>query len=182
MSAPAHWGGPTGGRTTLPECGDLGVRCGVMSTGENAYGWTTDQVAAGYFIAQAAVGVSFWFAMAWSTTFRSWIELVPGHRPVTDAFLSADLFVGVLGSLAAAWAITHDRPWAGAAAAFTLGGILYPTFYLISFVAATGRGGAPLAIMIPPSLLTSVATYLAITRRGSNHRATATKQPASRHD
>lgn len=150
-----------------------------MSTGEKVYGWTTDQVVNGYFIAQAAVGVSFWFAMAWSTTFRSWIELVPGHRPVTDAFLSADLFVGVLGSLAAAWAITHDRSWAGAAAAFTLGGILYPTFYLISFVAATGRGWAPLAIMIAPSLLTSVATYLAITRHRIPHGTDTTRQSAT---
>ena len=93
--------------------------------------------------------------MAASDTFRSWIELVPGEEPVTDAFLTADLFIGVVGSLLAAWAIDRGRRIALPAAAFTLGGIWYPTIYLMSYVASTGRGGTALAIMIAPSLLTA---------------------------
>ena len=122
---------------------------------------TQQRLVSGYFTAQGIVGIAFWIAMG-SPTFRSWIELVPSHRPVTDAFVAADFLVGVLGSFATAWAVERQHRLAGPAAAFTLGGILYPTLYLVNFVAATGRGTVPLAIMIVPSVLTSWATYLTI--------------------
>ena len=43
--------------------------------------------------------------------------------------------------------------------AFTTGGIVYPTLFLVCWVALAGTGEATLAIMLPPSVLSSWVTW-----------------------
>lgn len=121
---------------------------------------TTDRVYAGYFVAQAVVGVVLWIAAALSSTVRSWLELIPERHDVTQAFLFPDMGVIVVGSALSAWAILTRARSAPVWAAFTAGGVLYPTIYLFGFVASTGGGAAAaLAIMVPPSTLTCWVAY-----------------------
>ena len=98
-----------------------------------------------------------------SPTVRSWFELTPDRRAVTDGFFVADMVI-VGASIASAWAIRARRPWAVVAVAFTTGLILYPTAYLVAWVATTdGPGVAGLWIMIPPALINPwVLTSLAV--------------------
>lgn len=121
--------------------------------------WTPDRVYAGYFVAQAAVGVALWVALATSPRVADWIDLLPSHPSVTDSFFLADLFVGVLGSALSAVALGRGARWAFPVVAFTAGGMVYPTIYLMNYLALTGVGRNVLAIMIPPSTLTCWITF-----------------------
>ncbi len=120
---------------------------------ERLYAW--------YFLAQAAVGMGLWVAFAGSSTARGWFDLVPSHRAVTQAFFLADLLVGVLGSILSAWALETRASWTLPIVAFTAGGMVYPTLYLVAWVALTGTaaGRTCLTIMIPPSTITCWITY-----------------------
>ena len=114
-------------------------------------------VAAGYFGLQAVCGIVLWVLIAVSPTVRSGFDLVEGRRVVTDAYFFADL-VAVGGSALAAWAAWRDRPWAVVAAAVTLGAVVYPTVYLIAWVAIDGTAAAALGVMVPVTVLTAWAT------------------------
>jgi hypothetical protein len=120
---------------------------------ERLYAW--------YFGVQAVVGIGLWVAFAGSTTVRSWFDLVPSNHAVTDAFFLADLLVGVLGSGLSAWALETGATWTLPIVAFTAGGMVYPTLYLVAWVAITGThaGRTCLVIMIPPSTITCWITY-----------------------
>jgi hypothetical protein len=122
---------------------------------------TSRRVLAGYMALQAAVGVLFWVALLSSPDVRSLFELMPSRHAVTDAFLLADLVVGVTGSIAAASGLWIGARWAVPALAFTTGGIVYPTLFLVCWVAMEGTGGACLAIMVPPSILGLYVTWRA---------------------
>ena len=76
-----------------------------------------------------------------------------------DAFFLADVLVGVVGSALAAWALWSDARWAVPVTAFTTGGIVYPTLFLVCWVAMVGTGQACLAIMLPPAVLGSFVTW-----------------------
>jgi len=113
-----------------------------------------------YFVLQAVVGVALWLAYAASPAVRTWVGLVPTRPAVTAAFVYPDLGVIVLGSLLSAWTIRRRAPSAVPWSAFTAGGVLYPTLYLLGWVSATNRTGEHvLAIMIPPALLSSWIAY-----------------------
>ena len=84
-----------------------------------------------------------------------------------DAFVFADVLVVVVGSLLSAWALRSRAPWTVAVAAFTAGGIVYPTLYLVGWVSFTGAGALCLAIMIPPSILTCWIAYQTYRTSGS---------------
>ena len=115
-----------------------------------------DHVYAAYFVLQAVVGVALWLVYAASPAARSWVGLVPARPAVTAAFAYPDLGVIVLGSLLSAWAIEGRSPAAVPLTAFTAGGVLYPTLYLLGWVSTTNHtGSGVLAIMLPPALLTS---------------------------
>ena len=126
-----------------------------------------ERVYAGYFVVQAAVGVALWVVFASSSTVRSWFDLVTERHAVANAFLYPDVAVIVVGSLLSAWALWVEAPSAVPLTAFTAGGVLYPTFYLVGWVMLGGdTGGLTLAIMIPPSILTCwIAHQVWITRR-----------------
>ena len=117
------------------------------------------RVYAGYFIAQAVVGVAFWVGVAMSPRVRSWFEMLPARHAVTDSFLFADVLLGIIGSLLVAWGIGATRRWAVPLAALTAGGLVYATLYLVAWVSFTGRGAPLLAIMVPPSTLSSWISY-----------------------
>jgi hypothetical protein len=113
---------------------------------------------AGYFALQAAGGVVLWAAIASSNTVRSWFELRADLPQVTDGFFFPDMVV-VSTSALAAWVVwTHQR--AGTVlAGVALGGILYPTAYLFSWVtASSGDGWIALAVMLAVSALCAWAT------------------------
>ena len=112
-----------------------------------------------YLAAQAVVGVLLWIAYAASPTVRGWFELLPSHRPVTDAFALADLLVAVVASAVSAWGVDRERTWAVPAVAFTAGAMVYPTFYLIAWVSYAGSGRAALTIMLAPATLTCWIAY-----------------------
>lgn len=118
-----------------------------------------ERIAAGYFLAQAIVGIGLWVAVATSGSVHDWIDLLPSHPPVTDAFFVADLVVGVVGSTLSAIALWRRSPWALPVVAFTTGGIVYPTLYLVAYVAWAGEGRNVLSIMVPPSTLSCWFTY-----------------------
>jgi hypothetical protein len=117
------------------------------------------RVFAGYMALQAVVGVLFWTGLAASSQIRETFELLPSHHPVTDAFILADMVVGVGGSALAAWGLWSDARWTVPVVAFTTGGIVYPTLFLVCWVAMAGTGAATLAIMIPPSVLSLYVTW-----------------------
>ena len=117
------------------------------------------QVFGGYMALQAVGGIVFWLLLRTSTDVRSWIELMPKEHAVTDAFIAADMLVGVVGSALSTWALWADKRWTLVAVAFTTGGIVYPTLFLVSWVGYTGDGGPCLAVMVPPSILSSWVLY-----------------------
>ncbi len=125
-----------------------------------------DHVYAGYFALQAAVGIALWVGYAASPALRSWAGLLPGHPSVTTAFAYPDLGLIVVGSLLSAWAVARRRPSAVPLTAFTAGTVLYPTLFLLGWVAMTHHTGTgTLAMMLPPALLTSWISYQVWTAR-----------------
>lgn len=108
-----------------------------------------DRVYALFFAAQAAFGVLIWGAFALSSSVRSWVELVPERPEVTEAFALGDLGLIVVGSALSAWALVGGARWAVPATAFTAGAVVYPTLYLVWWVAANGSGAVGLAVMVP---------------------------------
>jgi hypothetical protein len=81
-------------------------------------------------------------------------ELSEAQTQVTDAFFLADMVV-VASSALSAVAIWNRWPSALLLTAFTAGGVVYPTVYLLAWVSSTdGRGTAPLALMLAVSTLT----------------------------
>ena len=122
---------------------------------------TNQRVFAGYMALQAAVGILFWVALVASPRIRSVFDLMPSHHEVTDAFFLADLLVGVVGSALGGWGLWTGARWAVPVLAFTTGGIVYPTLFLVCWVAMAGTGAACLAIMLPPSVLSTYVTWRA---------------------
>lgn len=120
---------------------------------------TVRRVYAGYFVVQALVGVGFWVLLAASPEIRAGFELLDTEHAVTDAFLFADVLVGIVGSMVAAWAILTGRRTAPAFAAFAAGGLTYATLYILAWVAFTGEGGVMLAIMVPPATLSCFVAH-----------------------
>jgi polyisoprenoid-binding protein YceI len=113
------------------------------------------QLYGGYLIVQAVLGIVFWVALMGSPAVRSWFELMPERREVMDAFVLADVAVVVAGSGLGAWALWTGRRWAVPVVAFTAGGVVYPTLYLVAWTAAAGTGALCLAIMVPVAILTT---------------------------
>jgi hypothetical protein len=121
---------------------------------------TVTRISAGYLGAQAILGIVLWVGLAASSTARSWFELVPGRRAVTDGFRFADLGLIVIGSALGAWALASNRPWATPAVWFTAGAVMYPTVFLIGWVSFTrGVGVVGLAVMVPVSTFTCWVAY-----------------------
>jgi hypothetical protein len=106
------------------------------------------QLHAGYLVVQAGLGILLWILIATSDIVREWFELVPEHPAVTDSFVFADLGIVVVGSLLSAYGIWTRAPWAAVAIAFTAGGVMYPTVYLMVWVALAGTASVALAVMI----------------------------------
>jgi hypothetical protein len=118
----------------------------------------TVSIAGVYFGLQASGGVLLWIAAASIPTVRDWLELVPAVPGVTDAFAVADLAVAVVASAVTCAALLTGRRWGAATATLTAGAIIYPTVYLIGWVAAGhDTGTEALAIMLPTALLCSWA-------------------------
>jgi hypothetical protein len=116
---------------------------------------TARRVYAGYLVLQGAAGIALWVFLASANTVRELFELVPDRPTVTDSFVLADLLLGVVGSTLAAWALWNGRAWARTALAFTVGALLYPTCYLVIWVALEGTGAVALAVMVVVTSLTS---------------------------
>jgi hypothetical protein len=123
------------------------------------------RVFAAYLLLQAVVGILFWVALEWSPDIRKLFELTATNDDVTDAFFLADLLVGVAGSAAGAWALWSDARWGAPVVAFTAGGLVYPTLFLVAWVARTDTGDACLLIMVPPSIITSSIAWWATAAR-----------------
>jgi hypothetical protein len=112
-----------------------------------------ERVFAGYLLAQAVAGIGWWLTLARSPPVRSWFELSPGRPEVLDAFAVADAVV-IAGSALGARGLLARRPWTVPVVAFTAGGLVYPTLYLVGWVSFTGAGSPCLAIMVPPTVFT----------------------------
>jgi hypothetical protein len=110
---------------------------------------------ANYLMLQAGLGFFLWVLLAGPGQVREWFELVPEHPSVTDAFVFADLAIVALGSLLSGIAIRTDARWAVAGIAFTTGGVVYPTLYLVVWFAMEGTGGVALALMVWVSAVTT---------------------------
>jgi hypothetical protein len=109
---------------------------------------------AGWLGLQAVLGVVLWVGIARSSLVRSWFELVPSHPAVTDSFGVPDIAVIVVGSAVGCAALLTDRRWAVLVVAFTAGAVVYPTVYLLGWLAlgeATGTVG--LAVMVAVALV-----------------------------
>ena len=105
-----------------------------------------------YFLAQAAVGLFFWFVVTGSAEGRRLFDLMPGHPRVSDAFLWADL-LALAASLCCAWGLSRGAGWSVPVVAFTTGCIVYPTIYLIAWAPSSSGGAHCLFIMVPPSII-----------------------------
>jgi hypothetical protein len=118
-----------------------------------------DRLYAGYLTAQAVLGIVLWVVLLASPAVREGFELVPERRLVTTTFVFGDIGIIVIGSAIGAWGIRERAPWTVPAVAFTAGAVMYPTLYLIGWVALTGTGSAGLAVMVPVSTLTCWVAY-----------------------
>jgi hypothetical protein len=136
------------------------VTAGVSAGGRE------ERVIAAYLAAQAAVGVALWVAWSSSGAARSWFELAADRPSVMDAFVFADLGAAVTGSALSAWGFARAGRWAVPVVAFTAGALVYPTLWLVGWVSLEGTGALGLAIMIPPSVLTSWIAWRAWRRLG----------------
>lgn len=121
----------------------------------------TDRIFAGYFALQALTGVLLWtgLLLVGQGELRDAFELLAGVPAATDSFVFADLFAGVLGSAVAAWAIYRGTEWAPFVAAFTAGAMVYPTLYLVGWVAFVGTGAVALAAMAPAATVSCWVAY-----------------------
>lgn len=124
------------------------------SSVEASWQQTARRVYAGYLVLQAVTGIALWAFLESLPELRELVELVPEHREVTDSFVLADLFLGVIGSALSAWALWSNRSWATPALAFTTAALLYPTCYLFIWVSLVGTGSVALAVMVAVSVLT----------------------------
>lgn len=115
-------------------------------------------VAVLYLAAQAVAGIVFWSLTHGIGAVRAEVDLVAGLPAVTDSFLLPDAAV-VLTSAAAAWGVHGRTRWATVVAALTAGGLLYPTLYLVAWVPAAETGVLALAVMVPPTVVTSWITW-----------------------
>jgi hypothetical protein len=114
---------------------------------------------AGYLALQTGAGIGLWVLIATTSLVRDAFELDPARRAVTDAFFGADLVV-IASSAVAALGLWRGRRWSPVAAAFTLGGVVYPTVYLVGWVSATGGAGSvALGVMAAVSVLTAWVTW-----------------------
>ncbi len=120
-----------------------------------------ERIFAGYFALQAVTGVLLWISLlvVGQGELRESFELVSSTPEATDSFVLADLFAGVLGSAVAAWAIIRAKSWAPFVAAFTAGAMVYPTLYLVGWVAFAGTGAVALAVMVPAATLSCWVAY-----------------------
>ena len=109
----------------------------------------------GYFALQAVAGIAFWALVGAVAPVNDLFQMSEAEHAVTNAFLFADLVIGIAGSAVAAVGLWRGRRWAGALALFVAGGMVYATVYLVGWVAFTGEGAALLALMIPPSSLSA---------------------------
>jgi hypothetical protein len=112
-----------------------------------------DSIYAGYFALQAFVGIVLWAMAGAIPSVRSLLDIFPAKAAVTSAFEIADLTVTVVASAFATWGIGARKRWATPAAAFAAGTVVYPTMFLVGWVALTGTGSGVLAIMIAPAIL-----------------------------
>jgi hypothetical protein len=120
-----------------------------------------------WFCLQAVLGVLLWIGAGASGEVRSWLELVPERPEVTDAFLPADVVV-IVASALAAWALWRGLTWAMVPVLVTVGGVVYPTAYLLAWTASTGgTGDVALGIMVTTSALSCGAAALAWRARRS---------------
>lgn len=109
--------------------------------------------AAAFYALQAVMGAVLWIGVGASDVVRSWMELVPERPQVTDGFMPADVIV-IASSALAAWALWRACSWAVVPVMFTLGGIVYPTVYLIAWATTTdGSGDIALAAMLAAAAL-----------------------------
>ena len=113
-----------------------------------------ERVFAVYFVVQAVVGVAFWIVLESSPTVRSLIDIAPDRHVVMDAWIFADGVI-VVASLASAWALERQTTWVVPVVAFTAGCVVYPTVFLVGWVAFTEVGAGSLLTMVPPSIITS---------------------------
>jgi hypothetical protein len=124
-----------------------------------------ERVFAGYYLLQAVVGVAFWIAIESVPAVRTLVDIAPDRHVIMDAWIFADGVI-VLASLASAWAVERQTSWVVPIAAFTAGCVVYPTVFLIGWVAFTEVGAGSLITMVPPSILSCwVAFHLWSVRR-----------------
>lgn len=117
-----------------------------------------ERIFAGYFVLQAVVGVAYWAVFETVPAVRTLIDIAPDRHVVMDAWLFAD-GITVLVSLASVWAIERQRSWVVPITAFTAGCLVYPTLFLVGWVAFTEVGAGCLLTMVPPSIITSWIAY-----------------------
>jgi hypothetical protein len=117
-----------------------------------------ERIFAGYYLLQAVVGVAFWIAIESSPAVRSLVDIAPDRHVVMDAWIFADGVI-VLASLASAWAVERQTSWVVPAAWFTAGCVVYPTVFLVGWVAFTEVGAGCLITMVPPSILSTWVAF-----------------------
>jgi hypothetical protein len=127
----------------------MGARSAMTTT----YDETVDRMYGGYLAIQAVCGILLWMGVESSDTIRDWFELVPAEPAVTDAFKYADLSIAVVASALGAYGVFTRASWTVPVAAFTAGSLVYPTAYLVAWVAMTGENTVALAVMVAPEML-----------------------------
>jgi hypothetical protein len=132
---------------------------GASLDGRVSYETLVARVYGGYLALQAVLGIVLWIALATTPTVQEWFELVPAAPATTDSFAFADLGIAVVGSGLGSWAVWNRRRWAVPATAFTAGAMVYPTAYLMGWVALTSETPVALAVMLPASSLTCWIAY-----------------------
>lgn len=113
------------------------------------------QVFSGFLLAQALVGIGLWGLWLAVPDVRAGFELDADQPAFMDSFLLADLVLIVVGSVLGARLVWTGSAGAVPVVAFVAGAAVYPTLMLVGWVALVGTGSMCLAIMVPPSVLTT---------------------------
>ena len=114
----------------------------------------TARVFAVLYLAQAVFGVGLWAVFFGVDALRREVELLPGHPEVMDAFFYPDILIVVV-SVLCALGLVQGRRWTVPLTGFLAGCLVYPTLFLAGWLAFTGVGGVVLAVMVPPSTMSS---------------------------
>lgn len=126
-----------------------------------------------YFVLQGAGVIGWWLLLLIVPDSRLLFVLEGNRETSLMSFWLADLVLIAMGSFAAAFLISRQNKYAGAAVWMVTGAVSYATFYTFAFVMTTDRGWLGVVLMFPATIWSGTFAT-ALTVRGDMFRPART--------